>query len=136
VVVLDAHPLGDALALCLQIKAGLARPRVVLFASEVRTAAIVPARLAGADGIVDKTADVRELLHAIRAAAGGESALPRITPRLQTDAACGSRRRTARSSRCAWPAPRRPTSRRRWASTPAASRRAPPRSSKRSRAQS
>jgi DNA-binding NarL/FixJ family response regulator len=87
VVVLDADPLGGALELCLQMKAGLARPRVVLHASEVRTAAIVPARLAGADGIVDKAADARELLHAIRTAAGGESALPRITPRLQTDAA-------------------------------------------------
>jgi DNA-binding NarL/FixJ family response regulator len=87
VVVLDGHPLGDALGHCLQMKAGLLRPRVVLFASDVRTGAIVPATLAGADGIVDKAAEVRELLHVIRTVAGGEPALPRITPRLQTDAA-------------------------------------------------
>jgi DNA-binding NarL/FixJ family response regulator len=87
VVVLDADRLADALGLCLQMKAGLVRPRVVLFASQVRTAAIVPASLAGADGIVDKAADVRELLHAIRTVTSGDSALPRITPRLQTDAA-------------------------------------------------
>ena len=86
-VVLDGPTLGEALALCLQLKAGLVRPHVVLFASAVRTGAIVPATLAGADGIVDKAADVRELLHVIRTVAGGERALPRITPRLQADAA-------------------------------------------------
>ena len=86
-VVLDGPTLGEALALCLQLTAGLVRPHVVLFASAVRTGAIVPATLAGADGIVDKAADVRELLHVIRTVAGGERALPRITPRLQADAA-------------------------------------------------
>jgi DNA-binding NarL/FixJ family response regulator len=40
-----------------------------------------------ADAIADKAGDVRELLQSIRTVARGEGALPRITPRLQTDAA-------------------------------------------------
>ena len=91
------------------IKGGLARPRVVLHASEVRTAAIVPAQLAGADGIVDKAADVRELLDASGRSPAASPRCPRITPRLQRRA-LRLRRRTARSSPCAWPARRRPTS--------------------------
>jgi DNA-binding NarL/FixJ family response regulator len=87
VVVLDASPAPDALALCLQIKSRLLGPRVVLFATEVASEAIVPAALAGADAIADKAGDVRELLHAIRAVARGERALPRFTPRLQAQAA-------------------------------------------------
>jgi DNA-binding NarL/FixJ family response regulator len=87
VVVLDASPAAQALALCAQIKARLLAPRVVLFATEVRSDAIVPAALAGADAIVDKAGDVRELLHAIRAVARGERTLPRFTPRLQARAA-------------------------------------------------
>jgi DNA-binding NarL/FixJ family response regulator len=87
VVVLDASPGPEALALCLQITSRLLAPKVVLFASDVRHDRIVPAALAGADGIADKTGDVRELLQSIRAVARGEGALPRITPRLQNDAA-------------------------------------------------
>ena len=87
VVVLDASPGADALALCLQIKSRLLGPRVVLFATEVTCAAIVPAALAGADALADKAGDVRELLHAIRAVARGEHALAHFTPRLQAQAA-------------------------------------------------
>jgi DNA-binding NarL/FixJ family response regulator len=87
VVVLDASPAPDALALCLQIKSRLLGPRVVLFATEVASEAIVPAALAGADAIADKAGDVRVLLHAIRAVARGERALPRFTPRLQAQTA-------------------------------------------------
>lgn len=128
-VVLDGPTLGEALALCLQLKAGLVRPHVVLFASAVRTGAIVPATLAGADGIVDKAADVRELLHVIRTVAGGERALPRITPRLQADAAQRLAPRTARSSPCAWRAHPRRTSRPPFGSRRTSSTRASPRSS-------
>ena len=87
VVVLDASPPAAALALCLQLKSRLLAPRVVLFAAEVASDAIVPAALAGADAIADKGADLRELLHVIRAVARGEHALPRFTPRLQAQAA-------------------------------------------------
>jgi DNA-binding NarL/FixJ family response regulator len=87
VVVLDASTGPEALALCLQVTSRLVGPRVVLFAADVSSDAIVPAALAGADALADKAADVRELLHAIRTVAHGERALPRITPRLQKDAA-------------------------------------------------
>ena len=87
VVVLDASPGPAALALCLQITSRLLGPRVILFASEVTHDKLVPAALAGADAIADKASDVRELLQSIRTVARGEGALPRITPRLQTDAA-------------------------------------------------
>jgi DNA-binding NarL/FixJ family response regulator len=86
VVVLDASTGPEALALCLWVTSRLLGPRVVLFAIDVSSDAIVPAALAGADAL-DKAADVRELLHAIRTVAHGERALPRITPRLQKDAA-------------------------------------------------
>lgn len=87
VVVLDASPAPEALALCLWVKSRLLAPRVVLFADAVTSDAIVPAAVAGADAIADKAADVRELLHAIRTVARGDSALPRFTPGLQAQAA-------------------------------------------------
>jgi DNA-binding NarL/FixJ family response regulator len=87
VVVLDASPGPDALALCLQITSRLLGPRVVLFDSDVTHDKLVPAALAGADAMADKAGDVRDLLQAIRTVARGEAALPRITPRLQNDAA-------------------------------------------------
>jgi len=88
VVLLDHQPgSGDRLLLCLRIKARLLHPRVVICATDAGTDLIVPATLAGVDAIVDKAADLRELLHAIRAVGAGERVLPLITPRLQSEAA-------------------------------------------------
>jgi DNA-binding NarL/FixJ family response regulator len=61
----------------------------VLHVAEPSTELVVPATLARADGIVGKSAEVRELLHVLRAVAGGERVLPAVTPRLQ--AAAGAR---------------------------------------------
>ena len=76
----------DSLELCLRVKARRLGPRVVVYSASGDDA-VVAARLAEADAIVDKGADVRELLEAIRAVARGERALPKITRRLQVQAA-------------------------------------------------
>ncbi len=82
---LEGHG-GDELGLCLRIRTRLLGPRVVLHVAEPSTELIVPATLARADGMVGKAAEVRELLHVLRAVAGGEPLLPALTPRLQADA--------------------------------------------------
>jgi DNA-binding NarL/FixJ family response regulator len=88
VLLLGHHPDSSTdLALCVRVKARPLAPRVVIYAGEAGTDMIVPATLAGADAIVDKTADVPELVHAIRAVARGERTLPRLTPCLQAAAA-------------------------------------------------
>jgi DNA-binding NarL/FixJ family response regulator len=87
VVLLDHSPhLGDDLGLCLRIKRRLLGPRVVVHAAVPSAGLVVSATLAGADGIVAKAADVRELLHALRAVAGGHDAMPAVTPHQQTQA--------------------------------------------------
>jgi DNA-binding NarL/FixJ family response regulator len=88
-VVLVEHDTGarDGVATCLAITARPLAPRVVLWAADPRPALVVPAALARVDAIVDRAADARELVHAIRVVAGGGRVLPSITPRLQADAA-------------------------------------------------
>jgi DNA-binding NarL/FixJ family response regulator len=78
---------GEGLVLCRRVTAPLLAPRVVLCAAHAHADLIVPATLAGAAGLVDKAADLRELLAAIRTVAAGRSALPTVTPRLQSCAA-------------------------------------------------
>jgi DNA-binding NarL/FixJ family response regulator len=107
-VILEQDPAtGASLALCLRIKARPMAPRVVLCASEAGTDMIVPATVAGADAIVDKASDVRELVHAIRAVARGDRVLPRSTPALQAAAAArlGHRDRAIFAMRLAGTAP-------------------------------
>jgi DNA-binding NarL/FixJ family response regulator len=77
---------GSRLALCMRIKSQLLGPKVVVCAAEPTTDLVVPAVIAGADAVVDKAADLRELLDAIRLVARGDAALPPITPRLQARA--------------------------------------------------
>jgi DNA-binding NarL/FixJ family response regulator len=74
VVLLDDRLLdGDGLSLCRRIKALPHGPRVIIYTAEVDT---LMARVAGADGLVDKAAEPAELFDAIRVVARGGSALP------------------------------------------------------------
>jgi DNA-binding NarL/FixJ family response regulator len=80
VVLLD----GDDLALCRRIKALPHPPRVIVYTSESDA---LMARVAGADGLVEKTAEPSELFDAIRVVARGESALPPLDRHELDDAA-------------------------------------------------
>jgi DNA-binding NarL/FixJ family response regulator len=87
-VVLLEHRLleGDGIALCRRIRAEGAATRVVLYTALPDAEVELVARVAGADGLVDKAAPPAELFEAIRLVARGETALPPLT-RAQLDAA-------------------------------------------------
>jgi DNA-binding NarL/FixJ family response regulator len=87
VVILDPHLLdADGLGTCRRIRALDPAPRVVLYSAEDDPSLPVTARVAGADGLVEKSAAAEELFEAIRAVAAGETALPPLD-REQLDAA-------------------------------------------------
>jgi DNA-binding NarL/FixJ family response regulator len=77
---------GDGLGTCRRMRALDPAPRVVLYSSGVDASLPVTARVAGADGLVDKAASAEELFEAIRLVARGETALPPLD-REQLDAA-------------------------------------------------
>jgi DNA-binding NarL/FixJ family response regulator len=87
-VVLLEHHLreGDGISLCRRLKAEPGAPRVVLYTSEPDDELQLLARVAGADGIVDKAAAPAELFEAIRIVGRGQTALPPLS-RAQLDAA-------------------------------------------------
>jgi DNA-binding NarL/FixJ family response regulator len=87
-VVLLEHRLldGDGIALCRRIRSGRGAPRVILYTASPDGELELLARIAGADGLVDKAAAPGELFEAIRLVARGETALPPLT-REQLDAA-------------------------------------------------
>jgi DNA-binding NarL/FixJ family response regulator len=87
-VVLLEHQLrdGDGIWLCRRLKAAGAVPRVILYTALPDDEVEMLARVAGADGIVDKAAPPIELFEAIRVVARGHTALPPLT-RAQLDAA-------------------------------------------------
>ena len=81
VVLLEHHLLdGDGLSLGRRLKAQPDAPRVILYTADPDGALVLLARVAGADGLVDKAADPAELFEAIRVVARGGSALPRLEP--------------------------------------------------------
>jgi DNA-binding NarL/FixJ family response regulator len=81
VVLLDHQLLdGDGLGTCRRLRALEPAPRVVLYTADGDPALHVIARVAGADGLVDKAADPAVLFEAIRRVARGGSALPTVTP--------------------------------------------------------
>jgi DNA-binding NarL/FixJ family response regulator len=84
IVLLD--PEGDGLALCRRLRALADPPHVVLYAATADPTLPVTARVAGADGLVDKAAAPEALFEAIRVVARGGSALPPLD-RVQLDAA-------------------------------------------------
>ena len=89
VVVLDYHlPGDDGLVLCRRIKRQLPAPAVLVYSAYADASLMIPARLAGVDGLVSKAAPANELYDAIRRVARGERVLPPISREL-LDAAVG-----------------------------------------------
>jgi DNA-binding NarL/FixJ family response regulator len=89
VVLLDPQLLdGDGLAACRRLRMLEQAPRVVLYTSDRHPTLAVTARVAGADGMVDKSAPPVELFEAIRVVARGGVALPPIGPK-DLEAAAG-----------------------------------------------
>jgi DNA-binding NarL/FixJ family response regulator len=87
VVLLEQHLLdGDGLTLCRRLKALPHAPRVIVYTSDADGDLVLLARVACADGIVDKAAEPQELFEAIRIVARGGTALPPLDPE-QLDAA-------------------------------------------------
>ena len=78
VVLLEQHLLdGDGLSLCRRLKALPHAPRVMLYTADPD---VLLARVANADGVVDKAEEPRELFEAIRVVARGGTMLPPLEP--------------------------------------------------------
>lgn len=90
-VVLLEHHLrdGDGIGLCRRMKAEGTAPRVIFYTALPDDELELLARIAGADGIVDKAAAPPDLFDAIRLVARGETALPPLS-RHQLDVAAQS----------------------------------------------
>jgi DNA-binding NarL/FixJ family response regulator len=73
----------DDPALARMVKTEAPRTRVILYLAEPSPEVMLAAAIAGADGVIDKAADPRELLSAVR----GERTLPSVAPRLRARAA-------------------------------------------------
>jgi DNA-binding NarL/FixJ family response regulator len=81
VVLLDHRlPGAGGLSLCHGLKAREPRRKVILYSAWADGAMVVPAAVAGADGLVHKTARPSELFEAIRHVARGGRWLPEPTP--------------------------------------------------------
>jgi len=83
VVLLDYHlPPADGLVLCRRIKRTMPPPAVLLYSAYADASLVIPAVLAGADGVVNKGAPAHELYDAIRTVARGEKVMPPISREL------------------------------------------------------
>ena len=88
VVLLDYQlPGGDGLSICRRVKSDAPAPAVVLYSAFADASLIVPAIVAGADGMVHKGGRALHLFEAIRTAAQGGSAMPPVPPHLLEAAA-------------------------------------------------
>jgi DNA-binding NarL/FixJ family response regulator len=88
VVLLEHHlPDGDGLSLCRRLKALPRSPRVVLYTADPDGDRVLLARVACADGLVDKAAAPARLFEAIRVVARGGTALPPLEPETMEAAA-------------------------------------------------
>jgi DNA-binding NarL/FixJ family response regulator len=87
VVLLDYHlPGDDGLVLCHRIKSALPPPQVILYSAYAGASLTIPAKVAGADGLVNKGTPARDLFDAIRRVAGGDKVLPPISRELLDEA--------------------------------------------------
>ncbi|QEC49470.1 response regulator transcription factor [Baekduia soli] len=87
VVVLDYHlPGTDGLRVCRRLKAMDRAPAVLLYSAYADASLVIPAVLAGADGLLNKSAPAPELFDALRSLARGDRVLPPIPRELMTSA--------------------------------------------------
>ena len=79
VVLVEHHlPDGDGLSLTRRLKLLSPAPKVIVYTADPDGSLVLPARVAGADGLLDKAAPPHELFEAIRVVARGDTALPPI----------------------------------------------------------
>ncbi len=80
VVLLDYHlPGADGLTVCREIKQDLLAPRVLLYSAYASSELVISARLAGADGVLNKGVPAFELFDALRRVSRGERVGPPVT---------------------------------------------------------
>lgn len=75
-------PDGDGLVLCRELKLLPRPPRVIIYSAFARPALAVAAKLAGADGLIDKGVEVEGMFDSIRAVSRGEEVLPPLDPEM------------------------------------------------------
>src|SRR5262249_43650908 len=86
-ILLDLHlPGGNSLALCRRVKAQPEPPQVLIYSAFAHHELAIAATLAGADGMLDKTAPMLELFEGIRRVHRGEHLLAPVTPERLQDA--------------------------------------------------
>jgi DNA-binding NarL/FixJ family response regulator len=81
VLIEDAPGRTDGVELAREIKASCGDSRVLIHADRPAVVQVATAMLADADGIVDSSAQPRELIEALRTVAGGRPAFPELGPR-------------------------------------------------------
>jgi DNA-binding NarL/FixJ family response regulator len=87
VILLDYHlPGTDGLRLCRRLKRMPAAPAVLLYSAYADTSLVIPSVLAGADGLLNKSAPAPELFDALRSVARGERVLPPVPRELLASA--------------------------------------------------
>ena len=109
IVLVEHHlPDGDGIALCRRLGALPRPPQVILHTAEPAPELALLARVASADGLVDKLADPEELFEAIRLVVTAAPARSRRSTRGRwTPRPTWSTPRTCRCSRCSPTGPRR-----------------------------
>jgi DNA-binding NarL/FixJ family response regulator len=86
VVLVDYHlPDEDGLSLCLWLKSRDPAPAVVIYSASADEALALPALVAGADGLLGKSADPAEIGEVLRAVASGRRCLPPVAPHVDRD---------------------------------------------------